>query len=142
MSSRAAVQNFSALCAGLCLCHWAILILCRYFTVGECFLSAQAAWSSLTPRVRKQGGPGPDWPAEPPTTAVGEEGGNDLWSLSHYLCLSTMFGKLLEHLANTNFLPNQGTISESNLSRCLPGFRSKQSIVSAASSSKIVSVVP
>lgn len=39
VSSCAAVQNFSTLCAGLCHCSRPKLILCRYFTVGECFLS-------------------------------------------------------------------------------------------------------
>lgn len=39
-SSSAAVQNFPALCAGGLYHCTAILKLCRYFTVGECILSA------------------------------------------------------------------------------------------------------
>lgn len=48
VSSRTTVQNFLALCAALYHCARAILIPYRYFTVGERFLSAQAAWFSGT----------------------------------------------------------------------------------------------
>lgn len=60
MSSCTTVQNFHALCAGLCHCGWAILIPCRYFTVHDYFLLDKEAQSSLASRVRKQGGPETD----------------------------------------------------------------------------------